>query len=163
MGIFKPGRPRRATYYTVNSVPLKATGEYRIRDEHGDVLYVGITNMLQRRAIEHQKTGKFQQNYKFDYLPIKRGVTYEQLRIHEKSSIAKYNPYLNQNVGGGGKEPFQIFDDYYPDVEIHDEREDLGLGRRILGKLIRFVKWIIKTAIILAIIGAIIFFAWSYL
>lgn len=59
MGTYKPGRPKKYNPSTgKGQAPPSKPGEYRIRDEAGNILYVGETNNLKRRMKEHIKSGK---------------------------------------------------------------------------------------------------------
>lgn len=59
MGIYKPGRPNKYNPSTgEGKKPPSLPGEYRIRDEKGDIVYVGETNNLNRRMNEHKRNGK---------------------------------------------------------------------------------------------------------
>lgn len=59
MGIYKQGRPKKYNPKTgEGQKPPSAPGEYRIRDENGDIVYIGETNNLNRRMNEHIKSGK---------------------------------------------------------------------------------------------------------
>lgn len=59
MGTYKSGRP---TKYNPSSgsgtKPPSKAGEYRIRNEAGDIVYIGETNNLNRRMNEHIRSGK---------------------------------------------------------------------------------------------------------
>jgi hypothetical protein len=59
MSIYKPGRPNK---YDPSSgggrKPPQAPGEYRIRDEKGNIEYIGETSNLNRRMNEHRRSGK---------------------------------------------------------------------------------------------------------
>lgn len=60
MGIYKKGRPEKYNPNTgKGSKPPSAPGEYRIRDDNGNIVYVGETNDLNRRMNEHKRNGKF--------------------------------------------------------------------------------------------------------
>lgn len=58
--LYKPGRPKK---YDPNSgkgnPPPNKAGEYRIRDEHNNIIYIGETNNLKRRMQEHKRNGRF--------------------------------------------------------------------------------------------------------
>lgn len=59
MSQYKPGRPSK---YDPNNKtgkkPPSKPGEYRIRNDKGDIIYVGETNDLNRRMNEHKRSGK---------------------------------------------------------------------------------------------------------
>lgn len=59
MSLYKPGRPNKYNPSTEEGKkPPKSPGEYRIRDEEGNITYLGETCNLQRRMNEHKKKGK---------------------------------------------------------------------------------------------------------
>lgn len=59
MGIYKPGRPQKYNPATgEGKKPPSKPGEYRIKDEAGNIVYVGETCDLNRRIKQHIKTGK---------------------------------------------------------------------------------------------------------
>lgn len=63
MGVYKPGRPKK---YDPSSgkgnKPPAEPGEYRIRNEKGEIVYVGETNNLRRRMNEHIRSGKIKKD-----------------------------------------------------------------------------------------------------
>lgn len=59
MGTYKPGRPKKYDPSTgKGQEPPSKPGEYRIRDEAGNIVYIGETNNLKRRMKEQIKSGK---------------------------------------------------------------------------------------------------------
>ncbi len=63
MGIYRPGRPQKYNPSTKKGhMPPSAPGEYRIRDDAGNIVYVGETNNLKRRMQEHIRTGKLKKD-----------------------------------------------------------------------------------------------------
>jgi len=63
MGIYKPGRPKKYNPSTGEGhKPPSAPGEYRIRDDKGNIIYVGETNNLNRRMNQHIKSGKLKKD-----------------------------------------------------------------------------------------------------
>lgn len=59
MGIYKTGRPNKYNPSTgEGSKPPSEPGEYRIRDEKGNIKYIGETNDLNRRMNQHIRSGK---------------------------------------------------------------------------------------------------------
>lgn len=59
MGIYKSGRPKKYNPTTGEGTkPPSKPGEYRIRDEDGNIVYVGETSNLNRRMNEHIRSGK---------------------------------------------------------------------------------------------------------
>ena len=63
MGTYKKGRPFK---YDPSSgkgnKPPAVAGEYRIRDENGDIVYVGESNNLRRRMNQHIRSGKLKKD-----------------------------------------------------------------------------------------------------
>lgn len=68
MGIYKPGRPSKYNPSTGGSKPPSSPGEYRIRDNSGQMCYIGETCDLNRRANEHRRTGKLAEGSTYEYL-----------------------------------------------------------------------------------------------
>ena len=163
MGIFRRGRPHKVKFNDLDDIP-SLTGEYRIRDADGTFYYIGITNVLRRRLKEHKSSGLLQPDQRIEYLVLKAGIRdYEPLREHERNSIKKHKPYANKRDGGAGAPPKYIYpEDFYDDVEpvTTGGRGDVIL--KLIGWTIRIVSKIIKIAIILAIVGAVVYFAWYY-
>lgn len=63
MGIYKAGRPQKYNPSTgQGNKPPSKPGEYRIRDDEGNIVYIGETNDLRRRMNEHLKTGKLKKD-----------------------------------------------------------------------------------------------------
>lgn len=59
MGVYKSGRPQKYNPSTgKGQEPPSKPGEYRIRDEAGNILYVGETCDLNRRMKQHIRSGK---------------------------------------------------------------------------------------------------------
>lgn len=59
MGTYKAGRPKKYNPSTgKGQAPPSKPGEYRIKDEAGNILYIGMTNDLNRRMKQHIRTGK---------------------------------------------------------------------------------------------------------
>lgn len=59
MSIYKPGRPKKYDPSSGKGQKPPATpGEYRIRDDEGNIVYIGETNDLKRRMQEHIRSGK---------------------------------------------------------------------------------------------------------
>ena len=59
MGIYKPGRPKKYNPATgKGEKPPAKPGEYRIRDEAGNILYIGEACNLEHRMKQHIKSGK---------------------------------------------------------------------------------------------------------
>ena len=75
MSIYKPGRPIKYNPSTnTGQKPPTQPGKYRVRDENGNITYVGETKDLSRRT----------------------------RRKHEQHSIVKHKPTLNKSKGGEG-------------------------------------------------------------
>lgn len=63
MGIYKPGRPKKYNPSTgKGSKPPAKPGEYRIRNEKGEIIYVGETNNLRHRMNQHIESGKLKRD-----------------------------------------------------------------------------------------------------
>ena len=101
---YRPGRPLKYRPADGN-LPPAMPGEYRIRDQQGNLLYIGETCNLERRTKEHMRYGKL--------TPASGGVTIEckiadirstsrTRRVHERAKIAQHNPRLNCSAGGEG-------------------------------------------------------------
>ncbi|MBQ7976467.1 MAG: GIY-YIG nuclease family protein [Clostridia bacterium] len=108
MAIYKPGRPVKYNPSTsVGKKPPSKPGEYRIRDNSGQISYVGETNNLARRMYQHQKTGKLPTEAggksTFEYKLADGRSSSRTRRIHEREKIAKHTPYLNKSGGGEGR------------------------------------------------------------
>ncbi|MBQ8541631.1 MAG: GIY-YIG nuclease family protein [Clostridia bacterium] len=107
MAIYKPGRPVKYNLGTEKGTkPPSKPGEYRIRDNSGQISYVGETNNLARRMYQHTKSGKLsveKGNSTFEYKIADGRSSSRTRRIHEKEKIAKHNPYLNKSGGGEGR------------------------------------------------------------
>ncbi len=59
MSIHKSGRPKKYNPTTgKGEMPPSKPGEYRIRDDNGNIVYVGETVNLRRRMNEHIRSGK---------------------------------------------------------------------------------------------------------
>ena len=149
MGLFNQGKPHRLSYGQIRRLP-SSRGEYRLRDEYGEVVYVGIAENLKKRAYEHKRAGKFHEGMSIDYMVANPGTTYGELRDHERNSISKYDPVLNQRAGGGGKNP-KVDRIPYPEPE-----EEYSVAVRAVAGLIRFIKIAFKIIIVLAIILAVV-------
>ena len=58
MSIYKPGRPTKYDPSTgIGTKPPASSGEYRFRDDRGQIVYIGESNNLQRRTNEHIRSG----------------------------------------------------------------------------------------------------------
>jgi len=104
MGIYKPGRPTKYNPSTGGGCkPPSSPGEYRIRDNSGQLCYIGETCDLNRRANEHVRTGKLASGSTFEYKVADASSTSESRREHERSKIAQHNPFMNRSSGGEGR------------------------------------------------------------
>ena len=86
MGIYKPGRPSKYNPSTGSGIkPPSSPGEYRIRDNSGQMCYIGETCDLNRRANEHRRTGKLAEGSSFDSqmadLHLQRGENMSAVRL----------------------------------------------------------------------------------
>lgn len=108
MSVYKAGRPHRYNPSTgAGQEPPAKPGEYRIRDEDGNIIYVGETNNLARRTQEHIRSGKLPTGEDgegaIDYMEADGRSTSRTRRAHEQQSIAKHHPPLNKSKGGEGR------------------------------------------------------------
>lgn len=104
MGIYKPGRPNKYNPSTAGSSrPPSSPGEYRIRDNSGQMCYIGETCNLNRRANEHKRTGKLSEGSTFEYKVADGRSSSATRREHERCKIAQHNPTLNRSSGGEGR------------------------------------------------------------
>lgn len=108
MSIYKPGRPTKYNPATGNGTkPPAKPGEYRIRDQSGDITYVGETSNLARRTAQHMRSGKLPagsgQSSTIEYKLADGRSTSNTRREHERQKIAQHNPPLNKSIGGEGR------------------------------------------------------------
>lgn len=83
--------------------PPSSPGEYRIRDNSGQMCYIGETCNLNRRTSEHRRTGKLAEGSTFEYKVADGRSTSATQREHERSKITQHNPLLNRSSGGEGR------------------------------------------------------------
>lgn len=108
MGIYKTGRPFKydPTCDKVQKPPCKP-GEYRIRDDSSEIIYIGETNDLERRMNEHIRSGKLSTGEDgqgtFEYQIADGRSTSNTRREHERQKIAEHQPSLNRSKGGEGR------------------------------------------------------------
>lgn len=103
MPVYKRGRPYKKSYYEIYDIPQKP-GEYRLKEVgSGNHYYIGETNNLRRRILEHKKSGKFTEDYYVEYLIAVDESSSKERRIHEQNSIAKHSPLANKSKGGEGR------------------------------------------------------------
>lgn len=106
MSIYNSGRPKKYNPTTgKGEMPPSEAGEYRIRDDEGNIVYIGETDNLKRRMQEHIRSGKLKTNYTFEYQIADKNVTARTRREHEKEKIEQHKPALNKVKGGGGRIP----------------------------------------------------------
>ena len=108
MSSYKPGRLAK---YNPSSgkggKPPAKPGEYRIRDEAGDIVYVGETCSLPRRMHEHIRSGKLPVcdggRSTIEYQVADGRSTSRTRRLHEQQKIAQHVPAKNKSKGGEGR------------------------------------------------------------
>jgi len=108
MTIYRRGRPQKYNALTgEGNRPPNVVGEYRIRySKWRRMKYIGITNDLERRMREHEKSGKINDHAPyFEWMAALPGTPYKMVREHEEESYRKHNPRSKKRHGGGGREP----------------------------------------------------------
>lgn len=108
MSIYKPGRPTKYNPSTgIGTPPPSSPGEYRIRDNSGEITYIGETNNLSRRTGEHIRSGKLSVkdgcSDTIEYKIADGRSTSATRREHERQKIKQHNPPLNKSRGGEGR------------------------------------------------------------
>lgn len=104
MKMYKPGRPSKFNPTTGKGhKPPSSAGEYRIRDEKGNMAYVGETVNLKRRTQQHIRSGKLAENYTIEYKVADGRASSRTRREHERLKIKQHNPPLNKSIGGEGR------------------------------------------------------------
>lgn len=106
MFLYKPGRAKELRPLSDSKQrPPKAKGEYRILDSNTkEVLYIGVSNNLDRRMKEHIKTGKLNQQAGIFAFKVADGrASQARINDHERNKINKHSPKLNQRAGGAGR------------------------------------------------------------
>ena len=108
MAIYKPGRPNKYNPSSgVGQKPPAKPGEYRIRDASGSITYIGETNNLARRTVEHIRNGKLSAGSgsagTIEYKVADGRSTSYTRRQHEKDKIKQHQPSLNKSMGGEGR------------------------------------------------------------
>lgn len=108
MGIYKPGRPNKYNPTSkTGSKPPEKPGEYRIRDNKGDITYVGETNNLKRRMNQHLYNGKMSdgknEGGSFEWKTADGRSSSATRREHERRKIKQHSPKLNRSKGGEGR------------------------------------------------------------
>jgi len=97
--LYKPGRPSRKP-------PLKAPGLYRWRNKKTNKIeYVGETNDLKRRMLEHERSEKpvNRETHYFEWKQADGRFSVNKRREHETQKIDLHKPLLNRVRGGGGR------------------------------------------------------------
>ena len=105
MQIYKPGRPKehRPLDGYLGCIP-KAKGEYRILSKDREVMYVGVSNNINRRVKEHIKSGKINSDNPIVAFKKADGrAGQSRLNDHERKKIKQHSPKLNQRAGGAGR------------------------------------------------------------
>ncbi len=107
MALYKPGRPTEVHPLDPNetrTVP-KAKGEYRIINGNTrEVMYVGVSNNLNRRIREHKLTGKINsENNVVAYKVADGRASQSRINDHERAKIEQHEPPLNKRAGGAGR------------------------------------------------------------
>ena len=108
MSVYKPGRPAKYNPSTgAGRKPPTSSGEYRICNDAGVIVYIGETNNLNRRMREHIRTGKLPTGAgcgsTIEYKVASADSTSATRRAHEQQKIAQHNPVLNKSRGGEGR------------------------------------------------------------
>lgn len=103
MPTYRRGRPFKKTFYEIYDIPPKP-GEYRLKEVGtGNHYYIGETNNLRRRLLEHKKSGKFTEEYYVEYMLAVEESSSKERRSHEQRSIARHSPSANRSRGGEGR------------------------------------------------------------
>ena len=76
---------------------------YKYLEKSGKVIYVGITNSLEKRHREHKRDEWYKRNLKLFYYPLETRNDAEMLEAH---FIALYKPKFNKAKTGWGKSSF---------------------------------------------------------
>lgn len=97
--LYKKGRPSKQE-------PPEKPGEYRWRNkETGVIDYIGETNNLHRRMLQHEKSEKpvSRETHDFEWKQADGRFSVDKRRGHEAEKIEEHQPRLNQRAGGGGR------------------------------------------------------------
>lgn len=104
MSIYKQGRPTKYNPSTgTGHKPPAKPEEYRIRDQDGNITYVGETNCGSRRMDEHRRLGKLLDGHTFEFKSADGRSTSRTRREHEQQKIRQHTPPLNKSKGGEGR------------------------------------------------------------
>ena len=167
MAAYRRGRPNKYNPMSFQGTPPPpVVGEYRIRYQHGNLKYLGITNNLERRMREHISSGKLCDDAPtFEWMPALPGTPYEEIRKHEQEKIMILKPDANKKKGGGGREPTHL--NYY---EFTDSRgtpcfgiqEDKMRSTTIEFAFSRVFSFIIKLVLVIAVVALVGFLILAY-
>ena len=97
--LYNSGRPSR-------QAPPNKPGEYRwINKKSNVIVYVGETNNLRRRMLEHERSEKpvSRETHYFEWKKADGRFSVDKRRQHEKDKICLHKPLLNKVAGGGGR------------------------------------------------------------
>lgn len=101
---YERGRGKEYPYENINEIPSEM-GTYRFKNNN-QIMYIGISNDLRRRVMQHKRAGKkFFPGEKVSIQIAKSNATYSQVRRHEELKVRKHKPERNERGGGGGREP----------------------------------------------------------
>ncbi len=108
MSIYKPGRPCKYNPTTkTGKEPPSAPGEYRTKNERGEITYIGETSDLKRRMYQHMHGGKLSDERNagatFEWKVADGRSSSVTRREHERRKIAQHHPTLNSSRGGEGR------------------------------------------------------------
>ena len=157
--VYNRGRPKKIRDNgQIYKIP-EVLGEYRIRDEEDKaVYYVGISANLRARAYSHNMTGRFCDGRYLEYLTAKPGVTYDEVREHERKAIAKYDPPENRRGGGAGRPPIELV--YLEEEAVIPVQRNRFL--MFLENTKRLAKRVILILVIIAVVCTIVWFGKDY-
>jgi excinuclease UvrABC nuclease subunit len=111
MNAIRPGRPRvfDPKIQTIAALPGKPAIYRIVSRNNRKILYVGETNNLKRRIVEHTSVGKVPARLRtVHYMLASPAATYKDRRLVEKMHIERHNPRLNGSAGGEGRSPVGI-------------------------------------------------------
>lgn len=108
MSVYRCGRPAKfRPSLKQGSKPPAKPGEYRIRNNAGEITYVGETNNLNRRMNEHLRNGKMSNGQNeggsFEWKVADGRSSSRTRRIHEQEKIHQHKPCMNCSIGGEGR------------------------------------------------------------
>ena len=147
MPTYRRGRPFKKSFYEIYDIPTKP-GEYRIKEiGTGSHYYIGETNNLRRRLLEHKKSGKFTEAYYVEYMLAVEESSSKERRLHERSSIARHNPSANRSRGGEGR----IATHKEPETVIAEETTDSKPMKKMTVVFRRFLSVLWRCIFIIAL------------